>query len=398
MMTATPLASKIMIVGGDGFCGWPTSLHLSKRGYEVLIVDDFSRRRIDNELKVESLTPIATLHTRLAAWKQYSGLTIEHLILDVCDNYDQLQNIIASYRPDAIVHFAQQKSAPYSMMSSWHKRYTVSRNTSSTTNILCALLDTGVDAHVVHLGTMGVYGYQTQDIPLPEGYLDVLIRNESGSLVEKKILHPFDPGSVYHMTKCLDSIQLYYFNKQDGVRVTDLHQGIVWGTHTAETVLSESLINRFDYYGDFGTVLNRFLIQAAIGYPLSVHGEGNQTRAFININDTVKCIELAIANPPVHASPVKILNQLTEIHRISDLARLVSKISGAKIESVSNPRTENENNALIAKNDGLLKLGLTPTSLSKGLLTELIDVAGKYASRIDRSKIPSNSTWSRTFK
>ena len=394
----TPNTQRVLILGGDGFCGWPTSLHLSNLGFDVLIVDDFSRRRIDFELQVESLTPIRSLHERLSAWRRVSGRSIPYTSFDIATRYDELKSTIAAYKPTAIVHFAEQKSAPYSMKSSYLKRYTISQNTGATTNLLCALIETGTDAHVVHLGTMGVYGYQTTEMDLPEGYLDVKIPDRDGSLINKRILHPFDPGSVYHMTKCLDSMLFYYFNKQDGIRVTDLHQGIVWGTHTPETLLAEELINRFDYDGDFGTVLNRFLIQAAVGYPLTVHGAGNQTRAFINIRDTVRCIELAIKNPPAPGSQVQIYNQLTEIYRVSELAHLVSGISGVPVQSVSNPRTEDENNKLAAKYENLIKLGLEPTNLKDGLLSELIDIAKRYGGRVDESKIPCSSNWSRTFK
>lgn len=388
----------ILVLGGDGFCGWPTSLRLSRLGHRVHIVDDFSRRNIDNELGVQSLTPILSLDERLAAWKRIARLTITSEIFDICDQYDRLKELISSLRPDAIIHFAEQKSAPYSMKTTRHMRYTVAKNTSATTNLLTALIDTGVDAHVVHLGTMGVYGYKDADIELPEGYLDVHIRQKDGELKQRQILHPFDPGSVYHMTKCLDSMLFYYFNKQDGIRITDLHQGIVWGTHTEETAESEELINRFDYDGDFGTVLNRFLIQAAIGYPLTVHGAGEQSRAFININDTARCIELAITNPPERGSRVRIFNQLTEIHRVIDLARFVSKLSGVGVQSVSNPRTEDEHCTFSAANGNLVKLGLGPTTLEGGLLKELITVAGKYGARLDRTKIPCTSLWTHTFK
>ena len=236
-----------------------------------------------------------------------------------------------------MVHFAEQRAAPYSMKSPLHKRYTVDNNVNATHNVLVAIVESGLDIHLVHLGTMGVYGYGTAGIKIPEGYLQVKIDADDGRTVEQEILYPANPGSVYHMTKTLDQLLFAYYNKNDRVKITDLHQGIVWGTQTEETRQDERLINRFDYDGDYGTVLNRFLMQAAIGYPLTVHGTGGQTRAFINIQDTVRCIELAVANPPQSGGRVNILNQMTETHRVRDLAHLVAEITGATVDMVANP-------------------------------------------------------------
>nr|NIR58999.1 NAD-dependent epimerase/dehydratase family protein [Gammaproteobacteria bacterium] len=284
---------RIIVLGGDGFCGWPTSLHLSARGHDVFIVDNLSRRKIDIELEVESLTPIAPMRQRLAAWKEVSGRDIEFDSFSVGQHYHRLLTLIQDFKPDAIVHFAEQRAAPYSMKSSWHKRYTVNNNLNATNNVLAAIVESGVDVHLVHLGTMGVYGYGTAGMKIPEGYLKVKVETENGP-VEQEILYPANPGSIYHMTKTQDQLFFSFYNKNDQVRITDLHQGIVWGTQTEETKRDERLINRFDYDGDYGTVLNRFLMQAAVGYPLTVHGTGGQTRAFIHIQDTVRCIELAV--------------------------------------------------------------------------------------------------------
>ena len=311
---------RVIILGGDGFCGWPTALHLSAGGHEVAIVDNLSRRNIDNELEVESLTPIRPMGERLAAWTEVSGRTIPFHRIDVATNYHRLLTLLREWRPDAVVHFAEQRAAPYSMKSPLHKRYTVDNNVNATHNVLVAIVESGLDIHLVHLGTMGVYGYGTAGIKIPEGYLQVKIDADDGRTVEQEILYPANPGSVYHMTKTLDQLLFAYYNKNDRVKITDLHQGIVWGTQTEETRADERLINRFDYDGDYGTVLNRFLMQAAIGYPLTVHGTGGQTRAFINIQDTVRCIELAVANPPQSGGRVNILNQMTETHRVRDLA------------------------------------------------------------------------------
>lgn len=385
---------KIAILGGDGFVGWPTTLHLSDQGHEVHVVDNLSRRWIDTELGVQSLTPMDSIQERCRIWKQVSGNTIRFHLLDLAKEFERLKAWLAEYRPDAIVHFAEQRAAPYSMKTDRHKVYTVDNNVSATHNLLAALVETGIDAHLVHLGTMGVYGYSSVGAPIPEGYLDVEIDTPHGKKAQE-ILYPTRPGSVYHMTKSMDQILFQFYAQNDGLRITDLHQGIVWGTHTDQTRRHEQLINRFDYDGDYGTVLNRFLIQAAIDYPLTVHGTGGQTRAFIHIRDSVRCVELALGDAPSAGDRVRIFNQMTETHRIRDLAEMVARIAGAEIAYLPNPRKEAAENDLIVKNDQFLALGLDPTTLADGLLSEVVEVAKKYAHRIDRSRVPAVSAWTR---
>ena len=286
LFSYTEEQKRILVMGGDGFCGWPTTLHLSDLGYEVAIVDNLSRREIAKEIGAESLTPIASIEKRLGTWYELTGKSIPFYKINIAKDYDALLALLVSYRPDVIIHFAEQRSAPYSMKSTKHRMYTVNNNLNATNNILSAIVDSQLDIHLVHLGTTGVYGYGISNDTIPEGYLK--IQFPSGE--EREILYPFDPGSIYHMTKCQDALCFYYYNKNDKLRITDLHQGIVWGTNTVQTRRHEALMNRFDYDSDYGTVLNRFLVQAAIGQPLTIYGVGEQTRAFIHIQNTVRVL------------------------------------------------------------------------------------------------------------
>jgi len=410
---------KVIVLGGDGFVGWPTALHLSEKGHDVIIVDNLSRRNIDNELECESLTPIQPMSIRISAWKEVSGKTIRFVRLDVAVEYDALVQLFITEKPTTVIHFAEQRAAPYSMKSSKHKRYTVNNNVNATNNILCAIIDSRLDIHLVHLGTMGVYGYNTVGIKIPEGYLqvDIPLKQDAASNygvsaavhpgasevaeqekgtpehVGMEIYYPPRPGSVYHMTKVLDAQIFEYFNRNDHIRITDLHQGIVWGTNTPETLKDERLVNRFDYDGDYGTVLNRLLMQAAVNYPLTVYGTGGQTRAFIHIRDSVRCVEIAVTNPPPANSRVLIFNQMTETHRVRDLAHLVSSLTNVPIGPTENPRNEAAENGLDVENAKFLALGLKPTKLDEGLLSEVIDIAKKYGHRCKLDRIMPTSFW-----
>jgi len=386
---------RIAILGGDGFVGWPTVLHLSDLGHEVHILDNLSRRWIDTELGVQSLTPMDSIQERCRIWHEVTGRRIRFHLLDLAKEYERLKAWLAEHEPEAVIHFAEQRAAPYSMKSDRHKVYTVGNNVNATHNVLAALVETGIDAHLVHLGTMGVYGYSSVGAAIPEGYLPVEVETLDGGKAEQEILYPTKPGSVYHATKSLDQILFQFYAQNDGLRITDLHQGIVWGTHTPQTRRHAQLVNRFDYDGDYGTVLNRFLIQAAIDYPLTVHGTGGQTRAFIHIEDSVRCIELALSDPPARGDRVRIFNQMTETHRVRDLAEMVARLTGARVAYLPNPRKEADENELVVRNEQFLALGLEPTTLAEGLLDEIVEVARKFAHRIDRSRVPAVSAWTK---
>ncbi len=384
---------KVLVLGGDGFCGWPTTLHLSDLGHDVTVVDNLSRREIDLELEVESLTPIRPIGERIRVWKKLTGHDIGFIRLDLAEEFDRFEGLLREMRPDAIVHFGEQRAAPYSMRSTIAKRYTIDNNVRGTHNVLAAIVSSGLDIALVHLGTMGVYGYGwSGSAPIPEGYLTVKVPTPDGDL-EREILHPANPGSVYHLSKTLDQLIFAFYAANDQVRITDLHQGIVWGTQTPQTMRDERLINRFDYDGDYGTVLNRFLMQAAIGHPLTVHGTGGQTRAFIHIRDTVRCVQIALENPPVRGDKVMVFNQVTETYRVRDLAALLSKMTGVEVANLPNPRRESAENELNVSRDRFLGLGLDPVFLSEGLLEEVRDVAFRYKDRADTTKIIARSVW-----
>jgi len=359
---------KIIVLGGDGFCGWPTSLKLAREGHQILILDNLSRRIIDEELKTNSLTDIQNIETRISV-AQSCAMEIEFKRVDL-RHYDSIVDAIEEFQPDAIVHFAEQRSAPYSMIGSKERRFTVENNMCTTHNVLNAIVEVKPDTHLVHLGTMGVYGYSKDFGSIPEGYLNIKVNSTEKDV---DILYPTQPGSVYHMTKSLDQLLFQFYVKNWGLKITDLHQGIVWGTQTEETMLDPALVNRFDYDGIFGTVLNRFIVQAANKHPITVYGTGGQKRAFIHISDTAKCIQLACENPPYgEQKKTRIFNQVAEVKQVKELAFMCAKDT---IDYVTNPRKELSENDLEVSNEGLRSLGFEPTLLSEELMNEVSFIA-----------------------
>ena len=380
---------KIMVLGGDGYCGWATALYLSAKGHAVTIVDSFIRRQWDFELGAQTLTPILPLNDRLRSWTQLTGRTIDAFVGDVTD-YDFLLSAVKSTEPDAIIHFAEQRSAPYSMIDRKHAVFTQVNNVVGTLNLLFAMRETRPDCHLVKLGTMGEYG--TPNIDIEEGYIRIEHNGRSDVLP-----YPKQPGSYYHLSKVHDSANIMFACKIWGLRATDLNQGVVYGTVTEETALSESLINRFDYDDVFGTVLNRFCAQAAIGQPLTVYGKGGQTRGFLDIRDTVRCVEIACLNP-ANKGECRVYNQFTEQFSVLDLAARVQaagKDLGLQVEvdHLPDPRVEAESHYYNAKHSRLIDLGLQPHFLSDSLLDSLMNIAMQYRNRIDPALILPYVNW-----
>jgi len=374
---------KVLVIGGDGYCGWATALHLSNRGYEVAILDSYVRRLWDLQLGVSTLTPIAQLEQRVDRWK---GLTGKDIPIFVCDvtNYEALISCMRRFEPEAIVHFGEQRSAPYSMISREHAVMTQVNNVVGTLNILYAIKEEFPDCHLVKLGTMGEYG--TPNIDIEEGYITIEHNGRKDTLP-----YPKQPGSMYHLSKVHDSHNIHFACRVWGLRATDLNQGVVYGVLTEETGMDEVLINRLDYDGVFGTALNRFCVQAAVGHPLTVYGKGGQTRGFLDIRDTVRCVELAIANPP-EPGQFRVMNQFTEQFSVEQLALMVQKAGAAmglkvEINYLENPRVELEEHYYNAKNTKLLDLGLQPHYLSDSLLDSLLNFALKYKDRVDVRQI-----------
>jgi len=383
---------KVAVLGGDGYCGWATALYLSSRGHSVAIADNFCRRQWDYELGVQTLTPILPLSDRLRVWQELTGETIELFVGDVTE-YDFLSSVVETFKPDAVVHFAEQRAAPYSMIDRKHAVFTQVNNVVGTLNLLFALREFQPDCHLIKLGTMGEYG--TPNIDIEEGYITVEHNGRRDTLP-----YPKQPGSFYHLSKVHDSHNIMFACKAWGLRATDLNQGVVYGTITDEVALDEALINRFDYDEVFGTVLNRFCVQAAIGHPLTVYGKGGQTRGFLDIRDTVRCVEIACLNP-ANPGECRVFNQFTEQFSVLDLAHIVQtagKKLGLKvhIDHLPDPRVEAEEHYYNAKHSKLIELGLEPHFLSDSLLDSLMNVALKYRDRVDSSVMLPRINWRRT--
>jgi UDP-sulfoquinovose synthase len=384
-----PGSSKVLILGGDGYLGWPTALHLSRRGHQVGVVDSLCRRQYDVEMGVDSLVPIASLERRVRAWTAVSGLAITSYVGDLMDP-DFVQTTLAEFRPDAVVHFAEQRSAPYSMIDRAHAVYTQVNNVVGTLNLLYAIAEIDPDIHLVKLGTMGEYG--TPNIDIEEGFIEIRHRGRTDVLP-----FPKQPGSFYHLSKVHDSHNIAFASRTWGLRATDLNQGIVYGQETPETTLHPDLATRFDYDAVFGTVLNRFVVQASAGYPLTVYGKGGQTRGMLDIRDTLSCVELALLNPAA-AGEYRVFNQFTESWSVMDLAEMVVRATGdrARIEAVSDPRVEEEDHYYRAAHTKLLDLGLVPHLLSESVIVSLLAVAERHAARIAPEAIPPTVDWRRT--
>jgi len=380
---------RILVLGGDGYCGWPTALYLSRRGHQIAIADNFIRRLWDHELGAMTLTPIATLPERLRSWKFHTGAAIEPFVGDILD-YEFLGSVINTFAPDAVVHFAEQRSAPYSMIDRQHAVLTQTNNIVGTLNLLFAIKEYRPECHLVKLGTMGEYG--TPNIDIEEGFIRI---QHNGR--EDVLPFPKQPGSFYHLSKVHDSHNIAFCCKVWGLRATDLNQGVVYGAVTDDVALNESLINRFDYDEVFGTALNRFCVQAAIGHPITVYGKGGQTRGFLDIRDTVRCVELACLHP-AHTGEFRVFNQFTEQFSVLELAQMV-QAAGSKlglsvaINHLPDPRVEAEEHYYNAKHTKLADLGLNPHLLSESLLDSLLNIALEYKDRIDTSLLLPRINW-----
>jgi UDP-sulfoquinovose synthase len=380
---------RVLVLGGDGYLGWPTALHLSRAGHEVGVVDNFVRRQYDFELGVDSLVPIASLQRRVRTWEEVSGLVITPFIGDLTDA-SFVSATLAEFAPDAVVHFAEQRSAPYSMIDRAHAVYTQVNNVVGTLNLLYAIAEVDPAIHLVKLGTMGEYG--TPNIDIEEGFIEITHRGRTDVLP-----FPKQPGSFYHLSKVHDSHNIAFAVKIWGLRATDLNQGIVYGQETPETSLHPDLATRFDYDAVFGTVLNRFVVQAALGHPLTVYGKGGQTRGMLDIRDTLACVELALLHPPT-AGEYRVFNQFTEQYSVVEMAELVVRATGgqARIEFLPDPRVEAEDHYYRAAHTKLLDLGLVPHLLSEQLVSSLLSVAERYRDRVVLEAIRPTVDWRRT--
>jgi UDP-sulfoquinovose synthase len=380
---------QILVLGGDGYLGWPTALHLSAAGHEVAVNDNFARRGYDQEMGVESLIPIATLEQRLDAWTELTGKRIRSYVGDLVDPAF-VHQMVRDFRPDTIVHFGEQRAAPYSMIDQAHAVYTQTNNVVGNLNVMYAIGDIDRDIQLVKLGTMGEYGQPNIDIE--EGWLEVEHKGRTD-----RMIYPKRPGSFYHCSKVHDSVNLEFGCRIWGMRVTDLNQGVVYGAETEQTKLDPRLATRFDYDGVFGTVLNRFIIQAVLGHPLTVYGKGSQTRGLINIVDTVECIRIA-SESPAERGEFRVFNQMTESKSINEIAETVAnEFPGeATIEHVDNPRVEIYDHYYNVVHTALESLGLKPTLLSTALIDHLFDVVVRHRDRVDLAAIMPTVKWAET--
>ena len=366
---------KILVLGGDGYLGWPTALHLSEVGHEVAVADNFARRGYDHEMGVDSLVPIESLQARIAIWRELTGKAISFYVGNLCDA-DFTYHIVRDFAPDAIVHFAEQRAAPYSMVDRQHAVYTQTNNVVGNLNVLYAIAEINPDIHLVKLGTMGEYG--TPNIDIEEGWLDVEHKGR-----KDRVLFPKRPGSFYHLSKVHDSHNIEFACRIWGIRATDLNQGVVYGQQTPETARDDRLATRFDYDAVFGTVLNRFVIQSVLGKPLTIYGNGTQTRGIIEIRDTVRCIQLA-CETPADKGEFRVFNQITEFMSLKQIADTIVNASPdtVKVEYVTNPRVELENHHYNVVHTGLVGLGLEPHLLSDTLIESLFEITKRYAHRV----------------
>ncbi len=382
---------RVLVLGGDGYLGWPTALHLSDKGHEVAVLDNFARRGYDTELGVESLVPIESLADRIATWQAVSGRTIAGYEGDLLDA-EFLFGAVRDFAPDAVVHYAEQRSAPYSMIDREHAVYTQHNNVVGTLNLLYAIAEINPAIHLVKLGTMGEYG--TPNIDIEEGWLEL---EHNGR--KDRVLFPKRPGSFYHLTKVHDSHNIEFTCRAWGLRATDLNQGIVYGQQTPQTALDPRLATRFDYDAVFGTVLNRFVIQAVLGQPLTVYGKGTQTRGLIDIRDTVECIRLAVEHP-AEPGEFRVFNQMTESMSVAGIADLVAdRFPGpVQIEQLENPRTEAPEHYYNVQHTGLVGLGLRPHLLSDTLIESMFDIVGANKHRVNPEKLRPTVRWRGALK
>ncbi|HMD44705.1 MAG TPA: NAD-dependent epimerase/dehydratase family protein [Acidimicrobiales bacterium] len=380
---------RVLVLGGDGYLGWPTALHLSRRGYEVGVVDNCVRRSYDFEMGVDSLVPITQLQRRVRVWEEVSGLSVEPFIGDLTDE-DFVYRMLREFKPQAVVHFAEQRSAPYSMIDRKHAVYTQVNNVVGTLNLLYAIADVDPSIHLVKLGTMGEYG--TPNIDIEEGFIEITHRGRTDVLP-----YPKQPGSFYHLSKVHDSHNIMFASRIWGLRSTDLNQGVVYGQETPETVLHPDLATRFDYDGVFGTVLNRFCVQAVVGHPLTVYGSGGQTRGMLDIRDTLACVELAVANPPT-VGEYRVFNQFTESFSVSQVAAMVADVYPGAVEIVhmDDPRVEKEEHYYRAAHTKLLDLGLVPHLLNQSTISSLLSVVDRHRDRVDTGAIAPTVEWRST--